>query len=119
MSSDEVRLHRSVSLDQMAEFDPNTGLWHSDGTFEVVRFHEVLPTDGRENVTHIALPAAKHAALMRVVEAARSLAPLDPMRSNRRVLRVSLESICALRDSLSAYRALTATAPERQGEAPR
>ena len=70
-SSDEVRLHRSVSLDQMAEFDPNTGLWHSDGTFEVVRFHEVLPTDGRENVTHIALPAAKHAALVRLLREVR------------------------------------------------
>lgn len=110
--SDEVMLHRSVSLDQMAEFDPNTGLWHSDGTFEVVRFHEVLPTDGKENVTHIALPAAKHAALMRAVDALRAL---------RRAERdLSWEALNAARhDADRALMVIDTTAPERQGEEPK
>lgn len=105
MSSDEVRLrlcygYRSFQ-DCWDEAPPDAPL---DG-------------DGEEyGPVMVALPAAKHAALMRVVEAARSLGPLDPMRGNRRVLRVSLESICALRDALSAYRALNATAPERRGD---
>ena len=112
--SGEVRLHRSVSLDQMAEFDPNTGLWHSDGTFEVVRFHEVLPTDGKENVTHIALPLARHAALMRVVEAA-----VKWGQHNAGWVVGDVESILPSKQLMGAVDAYLATAPSRQGEAPR
>lgn len=68
-----------------------------------------MPTFGEVAHTHIALPAAKHAALMRVVEAARAL--LAQIGSAD--LKHADYEVDELKSSLSVY---LATAPRRRGE---
>lgn len=100
MSSDEVRLRPSYN---------GTGY---------------MTHDGGDSPVYIALPAAKHAALMRVVEAVKARIECedgaDGVGISEAIDREHHRWLVKRENAAyRAYAALAATAPERQGEAPR